>query len=136
MPMLPLPMANLEVLQPKERRAAAFGSVLVKPGLGGPEDWEGYQGLLADRARWLIKENQGNARPLGEKLYQAGLLPWEERNPEVCLAALQSATIQDHLRNLGLDLPLVRPKDQGAALRRMQDVPLEEWAAGLVQPDN
>jgi hypothetical protein len=129
--MLPLPMAGLEVLQPKERRAAALGSVLVKPGVA-PKDWLTYQGLLADRARWLIKENQGNALPLGEKLYQAGLLPWEESDQEVCLAALQSPQVRDHLESLGLDLPLLRPKDQERALARLQETPLEEWAAALV----
>src|SRR5215203_5858499 len=103
--MLPLPMEGLEVLQPKERRAVALGSVLVKPGVN-PKDWLNYQGLLADRARWLIKENRDNVRPLGEKLFQAGVLPWEEEDQEVCLAVLQSPEARDHLESLGLDLPL------------------------------
>src|SRR3954447_3214773 len=106
--MLPLPVEGLEVLQPKERRAVAVGSVLVKPGVN-PKDWPSYQGLLADRARWLVQENQGNTLPLGERLFEAGLLPWEEEDPEVCLAALQSPQARDHLRNLGLELPLARP---------------------------
>jgi hypothetical protein len=132
--MLQLPMAGLEVLQPKARRAVALGSVLVKPGVN-PKDWLNYQGLLADRARWLIQENQGDARPLGERLFQAGLLPWEEEDPEVCLAALQSPQSRDHLETLGLDLPLARPADQPGALLRLQETPLEEWAAGLVRSE-
>src|SRR4051812_34313757 len=133
--MLQLPMAGLEVLQPKAHRAVAVGSVLVKPGVN-PKDWLNYQGLLADRARWLIKENQDNARPLGERLYQAGLLPWEEEDPEVCLAVLQGPEVRDHLRNLGLELPLNRPPDQPGALLRLQETPLEEWAAGLVHSES
>lgn len=133
--MLPLPMEGLEVLRPKARRAVAVGSVLVRAGEVGPKAWEGYRHLLADRARWLIKENRGDARPLGERLFQAGLLPWEEDDPEVCLAVLQSPQSQDHLESLGLDLPLVRPADQPGALLRLQETPLEEWAAGLVSTE-
>lgn len=113
----------------------AFGSVLVKPGVK-PDNWQEYQHFLAQRARWLVEQNQGNALPLGEKLFQAGLLPWEEDDQEVCLAALLSPQSRDHLRNLGLDLPLLRPKDQKAALERLQDVPLAEWAAGLAHSEN
>ena len=129
-----LPMPGLQVLQPRSN--PALGSVLVRPNLKPTDlDWEDYQSLLADRARWLIKENGGDASPLGERLFEAGLLPWETSDPEEALAALESPDSRAHLRNLGLDLPLRRPKDQAQALARVQETPLEEWAAMLVSSE-
>ena len=120
------------MLQPT--RNPSLGAILVQPGTK-PKDWWDYQSRLATRARWLIKENGGNARPLAEALEQAGLLPWVESDPETLLAAIESPESQAYLENLGLDLPLHRPKDQAAALARVLDTPLEEWAAMLVSSE-
>lgn len=128
--MLQLPMPGLQVLQPRSN--PALGAVLVRPNLKPTDlDWEDYQSLLADRARWLIKENGGDASPLEERLEEAGLME-PGGDP---LATLESSFSRAHLSNLGLDLPLRRPTNQAQALARVQETPLEEWAAMLVSSE-
>ena len=130
--MLQLPRPDLEVLLPV--RNPMLGAVLVRKGVS-PRDWEAYQGLLADRVAWLIKENQGDASPLLESLEQAGLME-ASQEPEEALSTLRSPESRAYLRNLGLDLPLSRPTDQARVLARVQETPLEEWAAMLAPSEN
>jgi hypothetical protein len=95
------------------------GAILVRPGVNPRKDWEYHQEFLADRASWLIKENGADPTPLADRLYEAGLVPSPSKGRETLLAALQAPESRAYLRNLGIELPLVRPKDQRQALERI-----------------
>lgn len=125
--MLPLPLPNLQVLHPS--RNPALGAILVKPDIGQTvsDPWM-YRALLADRVAWMM-DHADSLRPLTEAFDHLGIGPTTDRIE--MLDVIRSPEFGEILASLGVEPPVRRPRSQAAALARIQEIPLEEWAAML-----
>ena len=124
--MLPLPLPNLQVLEPTQN--AGLGAVLIKPGTREIADAPTYRALLADRVRWMM-DHADSLEPLTEAFDHLGMYPSSDR--EEMLDMIASPEFGEILAGLGVEPPVRRPRAQVAALARIQEIPLEEWAAML-----